>query len=562
MGEVRVVLKSAFGLFSSKNAAPQIPESAAKAKSKAGGSRASPTDAEPSSSSSSALNTYVKVSLLSKSKVLDTFTSTIIKGVQDPEWDEEFVFAKVKHDALSIKFEAYHTPDGKSSSGKEVEFLGCCHVQELRKIRNLEVQRKLMNAKCNEIVDGVLFAEYSNVPDLSKIQGDPQDHLPPEADGVDGDDAGCFCGFVYVEAVDAIDLDAAHLLVKKRRADDEDSDDEDENNLAPKQKVDWNTIMEVTCTKQCKSRKVGFSWRSLEVEGIEVGKSKFTSVGLMKIRMLVMLIPVVLSLHHFCAADVEFIHPLSPGTPNPAWNEGCSFPIDFESSDHLKPVKIRVLQDEGLVGSTFCDIPLTPVSRIYIKRIHDDISMQVRGYVVVKVGFVPFGFRVSDLLTETVMDEMATADFLGMRRKYADVISQNHEYQDAVVSLQDKIDDLEGIKKPDQDVEKEQEEKLEKKGPSVKARWHFFAMAAEPWSKATKVSAYRLRLLLEESLPDRRHQVVPMIRAMTSSAYLNFRETNQLLNEFHLTKREWKKLVGSVLKGNMQMPTERIEVLA
>ena len=66
--------------------------------------------------------------------------------------------------------------------------------------------------------------------------------------------------------------------------------------------------------------------------------------------------------------------------------------------------------------------------------------------------------------------------------------------------LQDRIDELEGVKKEEvDDQEVEGREKIQPKGPSQKARWHFFAMAAEPWSKATKVSAHRLRLLLEES---------------------------------------------------------------
>eukprot|EP00391_Amoebophrya_sp_Ameob2_P011420 CAMPEP_0178986526 /NCGR_PEP_ID=MMETSP0795-20121207/2750_1 /TAXON_ID=88552 /ORGANISM="Amoebophrya sp., Strain Ameob2" /LENGTH=483 /DNA_ID=CAMNT_0020677591 /DNA_START=52 /DNA_END=1503 /DNA_ORIENTATION=+ len=483
MGEVRVTLKSAFGL------------------------------------AKDAKNPYAKLSLLSK--IVESFTTSVAKGVADPEWDEEFVFAKVKHaQPLSLKFEVFDSADGGKPNAKADTLLGCNHVHELKRIRNLEVQRKLMNAKCNEIVDGVIFAEYSYIPE--KLPSDKAPVEVPEAEEVDGDDAGCLCGFVYVEAVDAIDLDGEHLLAKKggkggQHAAEDDDDEEDKDiGLATKQKINWNTVLEVTCSKQCKTRPGGFSWRTLEVEG----------------------------------------------TPNPAWNEGCSFPVDFESSDHLKPIKVRVLQDEEVVGSTLCDIPLTPVSRIYVKRIHSETKYEVKGYVVVKVGFVPFGFRVTDLLTETVMDEMATADFLGMRRKYSDVIAQNHEYQDVIQNMQDKIDDLEGIKKDDQFDDTEQERIRDERGPSMKARWHFFAMAAEPWSKATKVSAYKLRLLLEESLPDRRQHVVPLIRATTTSAYLNFRECNMLLNEFGMSKREWKKLVASVLKVNMQPPAIANEILA
>ncbi|CAD7952998.1 unnamed protein product [Amoebophrya sp. A25] len=461
MGEVRVNLKSVFGLSPATGR----------------------TEADP----------YVRISLLAKSKVLDSFTSSISKGAFDPEYEEDFVFAKVaaKHDQLSLKLEVMDATELKIT--KKDQLLGCCHVLDLRKIKNLEVQRKLMNAKGTEGVDGVIFVEYSYEPEGADVA---------EADMVDGDDGGTFCGFVYVEAIDAIDLDADHLILKKGDQDDE----EDEAGLATKQRIDWNTVMEVSCSKTCRARTVPFSWRSLEVEG----------------------------------------------TPNPSWNEGCSFPIDFETSDSLKPVKIRVLQDEQLIGQTMCDIPLTPVSRIYVKRIYDH-SHEVRGYICVKVGFVPFGFRVVDLLSETVMDDNSTADFLGMRRKYADVIAQNHDFQDAMAMLQDRIDELEGVRKggDDEEAGKEGDERREKKGPSQKARWHFFAMAAEPWSKATKVSAYRLRGLLEESLPDRRHQVVPLIRATTTSAYLNFRECNMVLKEFDLGSREWRRLVKTVMRQNL-----------
>lgn len=70
--------------------------------------------------------------------------------------------------------------------------------------------------------DGLLFAEYSFFPERH-----PQDRAEgpievPEAELVDGDDAGCFCGHVYVEAIDAIDLNGIfrcyityHIAIRK-----------------------------------------------------------------------------------------------------------------------------------------------------------------------------------------------------------------------------------------------------------------------------------------------------------------------------------------------------------
>lgn len=186
------------------------------------------------------------------------------------------------------------------------------------------------------------------------------------------------------------------------------------------------------------------------------------------------------------------------GTANPSWNEGCSFPIDFESSDSMKPIRISVWNDIECVGVTQCEIPLTPISRIYVKRIYDEDYI-VRGYVCVRVGFVPFGVQVTDLLNETVMDEYATADMLGLRRKYAEVIAQNYDFQTAIRLLQDKIDELEGLKAQESpDAKRHARNRENQKGPSVKALWHFFAMLSEPWSKATRVSAYKLRCCMEQ----------------------------------------------------------------
>ena len=109
------------------------------------------------------------------------------------------------------------------------------------------------------------------------------------------------------------------------------------------------------------------------------------------------------------------------GTACPHWNEGCSFPIDLDTSDKLKPIRFSVLNDDEEVGHTLVEIPLTPVTRIYTKRIYDE-DYHVRGYVVVRVGFVPFGYTLSDMTTETVMNDLAITDFLGLRRKYAEVI--------------------------------------------------------------------------------------------------------------------------------------------
>lgn len=82
---------------------------------------------------------------------------------------------------------------------------------------------------------------------------------------------------------------------------------------------------------------------------------------------------------------------------------------------------MSVLNDDEEVGTTLVDVPLTPTARLYTKRIYD-LDFCVRGYVVIRVGFVPLGFSLSDLAAETIMDEVATTDFLGLRRKYAQVI--------------------------------------------------------------------------------------------------------------------------------------------
>ncbi len=62
------------------------------------------------------------------------------------------------------------------------------------------------------------------------------------------------------------------------------------------------------------------------------------------------------------------------------------------------------------------------------------------------------------------MDELATADFLGMRRKYADVIAQNTDYQSALRMLQDKIDELEGQKEEVQESKKAARNRVDEKG--------------------------------------------------------------------------------------------------
>ena len=67
MGEVRVTIKSAFGLK------PGI------GKEKSG-------------------DPYVRLSLLdgNKNKVLDSFNSSVMKSILDPDWDEDFIFQKVR----------------------------------------------------------------------------------------------------------------------------------------------------------------------------------------------------------------------------------------------------------------------------------------------------------------------------------------------------------------------------------------------------------------------------------------------------------------------------------
>ena len=105
----------------------------------------------------------------------------------------------------------------------------------------------------------------------------------------------------------------------------------------------------------------------------------------------------------------------------------------------MRPVRVSVYNEGLEVGKTMTEIPLTPTMRMFVKRIHDDREMDVRGYIVVRVGFVPFGTRLSDLQNECQMDELSTADFLGMRRKYAEVCAQNNDFQSAIAVLQDKV---------------------------------------------------------------------------------------------------------------------------
>ena len=45
------------------------------------------------------------------------------------------------------------------------------------------------------------------------LPGEQELPISPQAVGVDGDDFGCFCGHVYCEAIDALDLDISHLGV-------------------------------------------------------------------------------------------------------------------------------------------------------------------------------------------------------------------------------------------------------------------------------------------------------------------------------------------------------------
>lgn len=63
---------------------------------------------------------------------------------------------------------------------------------------------------------------------------------------------------------------------------------------------------------------------------------------------------------------------------------------------------------------------------LHFTRLVDD-NGDVRGYIAVKVGFVPFGYRLIDIPEDTPMLESTVADILGMRRKFAFISEQNDE---------------------------------------------------------------------------------------------------------------------------------------
>ena len=256
------------------------------------------------------------------------------------------------------------------------------------RITNLEIQRKLHNKDHTAPVPGIFFAEYS----FTRQELLPGEHELPEspvAVGVDGDDFGCFCGHVYCEAIDALDLDISHLVATKGGESDDDASKregtgdaiEGSNSfgassmpLVERNVAAFHTVMELSCPMYSSTKDKPFTWKTTEING----------------------------------------------SACPHWNEGCSFPLDLETSDGLRPIKFTILNDDEEVGSNLVDIPLTPVTRIYMKRIFD-AECTVRGYIVIRVGFVPLGFTLSDMVTETAMDEVATADYLGLRRKYAEV---------------------------------------------------------------------------------------------------------------------------------------------
>jgi len=91
----------------------------------------------------------------------------------------------------------------------------------------------------------------------------------PEADDIDGDDAGCFCGHVYCEAVDAVDLNGEHLKDGiENKVMDEDEVEELNLLLNPPTNVTWNPCLEFVCVRQCRNRATEFKWRTLEIEGM------------------------------------------------------------------------------------------------------------------------------------------------------------------------------------------------------------------------------------------------------------------------------------------------------
>lgn len=161
---------------------------------------------------------------------------------------------------------------------------------------------------------------------------------------------------MYVEAVDAIDLNADHL------EDDEDDDDDEGERPPTGDPFLWDTFMEFHCpTQQTDRKNASWTWRTPVVEG----------------------------------------------TNNPSWNEGNTFPIDFLQGSSLPSVKISVgnnqLIDEDdprqgtkVIGA--CHVPIEPVfnQSLYFKRLFDEDG-DTRGYVAIRMGFVPFGYRLIDI---------------------------------------------------------------------------------------------------------------------------------------------------------------------
>ena len=122
----------------------------------------------------------------------------------------------------------------------------------------MEVQRKLINPKTQEPVDGIIFVEYTFAPDRHPSDKETGPVIVPPAEEIDGDDQGCFCGHVYIEAMDAIDLNVDHLTPGY----DPDIGLTDENAAS----ISWSCMLETSCRRGGVISEP-FLWRTMDIEG-------------------------------------------------------------------------------------------------------------------------------------------------------------------------------------------------------------------------------------------------------------------------------------------------------
>lgn len=454
--------------------------------------------------------TFVKAWLRSEGgKQIEFKKTTGVSGTHDPVFDQELMFRSAPSNGqLFFEIVEEIQPDDENAKKKRVEqvVIGTALLDLSRHgmVRDQEVHRKLVMKDGVSPLPGLLFFEYTLIPET------PGDNFTcPLGRDIDCNDAGQFCGHVYAEVVDAIDLNADHVILAEMKASNLGGGEIDENvlnQLAADYR--WHSRCEIACVKQQGHHgQEPFRWMSAEAED----------------------------------------------SASPSWNDGVEFPIDFRMGEKLPGITFTIRNGADIIGSTRLDMSIVPGCKLQALRIFSE-DLEVRGYVVVRIAFVPLGRRVEDLPVSMDMDDRAIKDFLGMRRKYEMISRENMDLAKACDDLQKRVDELEG-KGADwgEAASKEQKSIMTKayKGPAVPAMYHAFCYLAEPWSKGSRIASTVLVHVLENALKQdaeigrksKAEYVHPLLRGIAPGHYLTFKEYSLVLKQLELTKKEWSRVV-------------------